>query len=55
MKEPRCFSVMVQWDHNGMILQEDGLTWDDAFDAVQGYRTAKRPPYRCAMALVVKR
>ena len=55
MKEPRCFAVMVQWDANGMILQEDGMTFDEAFDAVHGYRVAARPPHRCAIALVSPR
>lgn len=52
MISPRCFVVAVQWDRGGIISQEDGLTWDEAFDAVQGYRSAPWPPYRCAFALV---
>lgn len=48
----KCFAVAIQWERGGLIVQEDGLSFDEAFDAVQGYRNAPRPPYRCAFALV---
>lgn len=45
---------MVQWLPGDLIRQKDGLTWDEAFDGMQGLRTAPHPPHRVAMALVVK-
>lgn len=52
--EPRCFAVFLQWRPQDIIVQENDLTWDEAWDALRGYREAPRPPYRCAMALVVR-
>ena len=52
---PRCFGLFVQWLPGDIIRQEDGLTWEEAWDGFQGYRSAARPPYRVAMALVVPR
>lgn len=54
-KEPRCFAVCLQWLPGDLFVQEDGLTWDEAYDAIAAYRLSARPPYRCAMALVVVR
>lgn len=51
-RSQRCFAVAVQWDRGGIVSQEDGLTFDEAFDAVQRYRNAPWPPYLYAFALV---
>jgi len=53
--EPRCFGLFVQWLPGDIIRQEDGLTWEEAWDGFQGMRSAARPPHRVAMALVVPR
>lgn len=48
----RSFALAVQWTRGGIVAQEDGLTFEEAFDGWHGYMSAPRPPYRCAFALV---
>ena len=48
----RTFALGIQWERGGIVVQEDGLTFDEALDGWHGYMSAARAPYRCAFALV---
>jgi len=52
---PRIFALALQWERGGIVAQEDGLTFDEAFDGWHGYMSAARPPHRCALALVERK